>query len=156
MTEADPPNVWQGWKTEVGTLSFASGRGDAVFSFLRKRINRATYWVAVMVMIALVVIARILGSTSGISEIVLAFICILRMHDLGWSGRWVLLPIAVEVAGFLWAITLPPEQAAIVAGTITTMIALTMVWLGFLKGQPDWNDYGDPPRAGISFPRNSS
>ena len=124
-----------------------------MFGFLRIRINRMTYWVAVMIMIALVVIARLLGSASGISEIVLAFICIPRMHDLGWSGRWVLLPIAVEVAGALWAITLPPELAAVVRGTITTMLVLTRVWLAFLKGQSDWNDYGEPPRAGISFPK---
>ncbi|MGH7026837.1 DUF805 domain-containing protein [Brevundimonas sp.] len=99
----------------------------------------------------MLIAARLLGFKSTISEFLLVLVCIPRMHDMGWSGRWVFLPVAIEVIGVFWAVTLPPEQAVIVMGTITLMIAATMVWLGCLKGQAKWNQYGDPPPPGLAF-----
>jgi uncharacterized membrane protein YhaH (DUF805 family) len=88
-------------------------------------------------------------------ELLLGIICIPRMHDMGWSGRWIFLPLAVLMAGSIWAgaSVTNPDQVLIVAYTATAMLFALMIWLGCLKGQPDWNEYGNPPPAGLSFKR---
>jgi uncharacterized membrane protein YhaH (DUF805 family) len=117
------------------------------------RINRTTYWAAFAGAVGVIIGVRLLGFESKMFELLLGIICIPRMHDMGWSGRWILLPLAVLVVGSIWAgaSASSPEQVLIVAYTATAMVFATMIWLGCLKGQPAWNEYGNPPPAGLSF-----
>lgn len=117
------------------------------------RINRVTYWAAFGVAVSVIIGVRLLGFKTNAFELLLGIICIPRMHDMGWSGRWIFLPLAVLTAGAIWAgaSVTRPEQVLIVAYTATAMFFALMIWLGCLKGQPDWNKYGNPPPAGLSF-----
>ncbi|WP_447910906.1 DUF805 domain-containing protein [Brevundimonas bullata] len=117
------------------------------------RINRTTYWAAFAAAVGVITGVRLLGFDSRMFELLLGIICIPRMHDMGWSGRWILLPLAVLFGGSIWAgaSASSPEQVLIGAYTVTAMVFALMIWLGCLKGQPDWNEYGNPPPDGISF-----
>ena len=65
--------------------------------FLKTRMNRSTYWMCLGVVVALALFsAFVLEKKSGyVSEVILALVCVPRMHDIGKSG-WV-------VAGVLFA-----------------------------------------------------
>lgn len=117
------------------------------------RINRTTYWTAFAAAVGVIIGVRLIGFDSNVLEPMLCIICIPRMHDMGWSGRWMLIPLAVLVAGSIWAgaSASSPEQVLIVAYTATAMLFAMMIWLGCLKGQTDWNEYGNPPPNGFSF-----
>lgn len=120
--------------------------------FWSGRINRTTYWAAFAAVVGLIIGVRLLGFESRVFELLLGIVCIPRMHDMGWSGRWMLLPLAALVVGSIWAgaSLSDPAQVLIVAYTVTAMVLALMVWLGCLKGQADWNEYGNPPPDGIS------
>jgi uncharacterized membrane protein YhaH (DUF805 family) len=121
--------------------------------FLAGRINRTTYWAAFAAAVGVIIGARILGFETNMFELLLGIICIPRMHDMGWSGRWILLPLTVLIVGSVWAGASfsSPEQVLIGAYTTTAMVFAMLIWLGCLKGQLDWNEYGNPPPAGLSF-----
>lgn len=123
--------------------------------FLEGRINRTTYFAAFAAVVGVIIAVRLLGLRSFPVEFLLVVVCVPRMHDIGWSGRWALLPIAVLVIGTVWAGALvsTPEQRIVIAYTTTTMIFALMIWLGCLKGTDEWNQYGNPPPKGLSFSR---
>lgn len=122
---------------------------------LEGRINRATYWPVLVGAVCLILLLQILGLRSSIVEIlILSFVAIPRLHDMGWSARWALLPLVGLVAGGLWAgVTFSePYQREVLVYTLSAMIYVLLIWLGCLKGQPEWNEFGDAPSNGISFP----
>ena len=120
-------------------------------SFMRGRINRAVYWLIVCVAIAMyVVIDLVARKPTGVSEVVLVFLCVPRLHDIGRSGWLVLWPILFEVGGAIAAFTLLPLATATAAmGVVVLVIATLLIWLGCIPGQPTANKFGDPPTPGL-------
>jgi uncharacterized membrane protein YhaH (DUF805 family) len=120
--------------------------------FLKQRINRATYWLYIAILLAFGVAASFFNVSAGGISLVLAIPYILRMHDLGWTGKWVLLVYVLQfVFGIAMAVTLSPENSLVGLGVMGLAVSAWIILLGSLRGQVGPNSYGVPPRPGISF-----
>ena len=117
------------------------------------RSNRATYWTAIAVIVALMVAVTLwAGKPPHIAEIVLIFVGVPRLHDIGKSGWLVLWPLGLELVGGIGAlIFLPRETALQVLGVVMLIIAGLMIWLGCIPGQDSENRFGAPPASGIRW-----
>ena len=120
-------------------------------TFVGKRINRATYSVLLGVYAALFALAVMLQLRVP-GEVLLAFICVPRLHDLGKSGWWfgLALLLASAVAVAFWFAT-KSEDAAILAAMVALLIPV--VTLAFIGGQQGANRFGALPAAGVGFTR---
>jgi uncharacterized membrane protein YhaH (DUF805 family) len=140
-----------------------------LFSF-GGRINRANYWLTVLIyavawVICLIVVAILtfskdaLGGATGGSIVLIGLmwiffslwsglaVAIKRLHDRNKSGWWLLL---------FWLVPsllggVPMSAAGTVVGTLVTLVSFVIgIWgiveIGCLKGTTGPNDYGpDPP-----------
>ena len=105
---------------------------------LQGRINRATYWLAVVVTLVLLTLIAILFPTVGpVSEGVLLIACVPRLHDIGRSGWLVVGPLLIDMAG--WRL-----------GFQISLINL-VIWLGIVRGDPAPNRFGAPPPPGLQL-----
>jgi uncharacterized membrane protein YhaH (DUF805 family) len=140
--------------------------GNLLFSY-EGRINRAKFWLAVLVYFVASIVAAIVGLgisdavgqllINGVSLVAFVsgiFVAIKRLHDRDRSGWWLLLfyiaPSVLLAIGIIWAV------AAIVAGSsggIGWLIILAgfavgiwgFVELGCLRGTIGPNQYGPDP-----------
>lgn len=94
------------------------------------RINRAKYWLGVLIIAAIELIAAFVFDTTIVVIVVLLLIwpalaiAVKRWHDRGKSGWWVLISL-VPIVGPIWA----------------------LVETGFLPGDDGPNEYGPDPLA---------
>jgi uncharacterized membrane protein YhaH (DUF805 family) len=123
------------------------------FGSVRGRINRATYAAFLAAYVAVFAIAVALQFRIP-GEVLLALICVPRLHDLGRSGWWfgvaVLLEVVVVVAGL--AIMKMPGISAF-AGLVA--LAAPAIVLAFIPGQQAANRFGSVPTSGVSFARSA-
>ncbi len=89
-----------------------------MYGITRGRINRATYWVSLVAVIAVfTIVIAFTEMRMPYGEAVLILLCVPRLHDIGRSGWWagglIIAEIAV-VAGAL--IALPEDEAMVVLG----------------------------------------
>lgn len=119
--------------------------------FLKGRTNRAMYWVGVTTLVVLMLIARLVFHFDGsISEVVVVFLCIPRLHDMGLSGWHVLWGIGLEILAVAIGLYLGSAEAILMAGGIAVFaIGIAMIVLGAVPGQRDPNRFGDPPAPGF-------
>lgn len=120
-------------------------------TFLKGRTNRAVYWLCIGIILVFSVVARmVLHSQAGATEVVLAFACIPRLHDIGRSGWLVLWGIGLEIVVVLGGVLLLPLQvfALAVDGLVVVILGL-LIWLGSIKGDPAANRFGEPPGPGL-------
>jgi uncharacterized membrane protein YhaH (DUF805 family) len=122
---------------------------------MRGRINRATYWLCLGLLLAAFVFASMVGlRPPRIGEALLIVLCVPRLHDLGKSGWWVLIPLAIELVAAVAAIAaLSLEDAYIVFGGVFLAMAGFVVVLGLIPGQPHANRFGEPPKSGFPSKR---
>jgi len=96
------------------------------------------------------------GKHVAVSEVVLIFICVPRLHDIGKSGWWAaaffLLEIIVAVVAFS---TLSLDAAKTVLGLFVLVVVGFLIWLGSVPGQPEPNSFGEPPAPGIQLKARS-
>ena len=93
----------------------------------------------------------------SVSEVALIFVCVPRLHDLGKSGWWAVIPLIVEIVSAALAFSLLPfQQAAEVMCVVVLVIAGLMILLGLIPGQAAANGFGEPPRPGLSLRRAKS
>ena len=127
--------------------------------FRKYRINRSTYWAGFGFLVAWVLFAIfVLHKEKGyVSEVVIALICIPRLHDIGRSG-WIvaggLLAYFVVVFGIV--LNLDLDTALIVLGIVNIGLTGLLIYLGTIPGDTAANAYGDPPAPGIQFRRNGT
>jgi uncharacterized membrane protein YhaH (DUF805 family) len=112
-----------------------------LFTSFDGRINRKPFWLGIVVMIAISIVASILdlifgtrsaengfGIISGIVSLIMIYPSLAlyakRWHDRGKSGWWSLI-ILVPLVGAIWI----------------------LVELGFLRGTEGPNNYGNDPIA---------
>jgi uncharacterized membrane protein YhaH (DUF805 family) len=126
--------------------------------FLTGRTNRAVYWLCIVLIAAIMAALNFIAPNQAkISEVVLVFVSVPRLHDLGRSGWWVLIPLALEVGAiavsFLQDLSL--DQMHITLGAVVIVIGLLMILLGVLPGQREPNRFGPPPAPGLGRKRAS-
>lgn len=124
-------------------------------NFLKGRANRASYWVGLATLVVLMAILMVVAPSSAhIQEIVLIYLAVPRLHDIGRTGWWAAAVLGLEIALTVVAfVTLPEEQALSVTGVMGLAIFGLMVWLGSIPGEPAPNRFGDPPARGLQFRR---
>ena len=120
---------------------------------MRGRFNRATYWLCLCILVGAVALMSAVGiRPPRVGEGMLVLMCVPRLHDLGKSGWWVLIPIGIELVTIVTAVAvLSPEDASIVFGAVFLAVAGFIVVLGLIPGQPHANRFGDPPKSPFAF-----
>jgi uncharacterized membrane protein YhaH (DUF805 family) len=115
--------------------------------------NRATYWSILLPVTLLIVGAAVfLPKPPGIIEIVIVYLGVPRLHDVGRSGWWMAVPIAVELIAVALGAVLGGLNGILIAGGVAVMvIAAIMTVIGIIPGQVGANIYGDPPPTGLSL-----
>jgi len=120
---------------------------------MRGRINRATYWLLLGGFAAFYVIVSMIGvRPPRIGEGLLIFLCVPRLHDLGKSGWWVVIPLSIELGAVIVAIAaFSGEEGYVLLGGAALIIAGFIVVLGLIPGQPRANRFGEPPKSIFAF-----
>jgi uncharacterized membrane protein YhaH (DUF805 family) len=116
---------------------------------MRGRMNRATYWSILGGMVVFVIAVAAFGvRPPRIAEGLLIFLCVPRLHDLGRSGWWVLIPLGVEVVALVTAFSaFSADDAPMIFGGAFLVIAVVVVVLGLIPGQPHANRFGEPSKG---------
>lgn len=122
--------------------------------FLKFRMNRATYWACLAMVVAWALFAAlILEKKSGyVSEVIIACICVGRIHDVGKSG-WIVggILVAYVIGALLLVFNLDEDTAFVTLGVINIVITGLLILLGVLRGENGANRYGEQPDFGINF-----
>lgn len=120
---------------------------------LRGRFNRATYWLCLCIIVGAVAVMAAAGvRPPRIGEAMLVLMCVPRLHDLGKSGWWVLIPLGLEVVTVIVALTaFSPEEAYVLFAGAFLVVVGSIVVLGLIPGQPHANRFGEPPRSPFAF-----
>jgi uncharacterized membrane protein YhaH (DUF805 family) len=142
-----------------------------MFSFFTGRSNRQEYWisVALLIVVAFALTALHMESASAAITIMWVITWIRRLHDVGRSGWYALLPIALMIVavtlGFviggqpfinaLAAIETMRADVAIPDRVLYLIVAVGLaaiivqfgftIWLGAKKGDAGNNRFGTPP-----------
>lgn len=134
-------------------VDFARVGDGEVMDFIRGRINRATYLALLGIFAALMVAVSLLAARPvGVLEVLLIVICIPRLHDIGRSGWWTLVGLGIELAGLVVVLALVPRDYVNAASWSPTLAVFgLLIWLGCLRGDPQSNRFGLPPRGGVDL-----
>jgi uncharacterized membrane protein YhaH (DUF805 family) len=126
-----------------------------MYMLTRGRINRATYWVLLIAVIALfTVVIAVMQKRMPYGEIALIVLCVPRLHDIGWSGWWAGGVIIAEIAVVAGALaSLPEDSALVVMGLFVFAVGILLIVLGLIPGQVGTNRFGAAPAPGVSFGR---
>ena len=108
------------------------------------RMNRTLYWFGVALIVALYAALRFFDQKASVSEVVLAFICIPRLHDFGRTGWYFLLPIGVEIAAVVGMFVFHETGLSLAIGGLMFIVFIVVV--GLIPGQQMSNRFGDQPR----------
>ena len=142
---------------------------NLLFSY-QGRINRAKFWLAVLVFVVAGIVAAILGAISGsdaLGQLLTGvvnlvcfvsgiFVAIKRLHDRDRSGWWLLLfyiaPSVLLTIGIIWAIAAIVGNSSGSTGFLISLAGFAIgVWgfveLGCLRGTVGPNQYGPDPLA---------
>ena len=115
--------------------------------------NRATYWSVLGLMVVFVIAVAAFGfRTPRIAEGLLIFLCVPRLHDLGKSGWWVLIPLGIELVALIVAMAaVTPDEAGLIFGGVLLVVVGFVVVLGLIPGQPHANRFGELPKYLFAF-----
>lgn len=118
---------------------------------LKGRMNRAWYALALAVIVILLIAANMLSDKPvSMSEVVFIFLAIPRLHDIGKSGWFVLIGVAIEAGGLIAGSFFPLEEMKGIAGLAALLVFGLMVWLAFIRGEPGPNQWGEAPEPGLN------
>ncbi|MFZ0270170.1 DUF805 domain-containing protein [Caulobacter sp.] len=142
----------------------------SLFFSAEGRIGRQAFWIGWLMLLGAQVVAGwipLLGQAIGLVAI-FAWVCLCakRLHDMGRSGWWQVLPIllgpvliigsaiSIGFGAILAEVTNGDAGWAALAGVgglfvsiaiaFVSVIAFTL-WVGITQGQPGENRYGEPP-----------
>lgn len=125
-----------------------------IFGGRPHRMNRRTYWVCLGILAMWALFAGfVLHKTGGfIDELVVAGICVPRLHDIGKSG-WIVGAVLVAYLAFLliMATSLNSDLISASAGIVAIGMAFVLVYLGLTPGDQGENRYGEQPPPGINL-----
>jgi len=121
------------------------------------RMNRASFGLLLAIMVAAyVVMVNVMKRPPG-AEILVVFITVPRLHDVGLSGWWILLLFLGEFAAILIGATVGGSSGILIGGGIFVLVALlALIGLALIPGESGENRWGPPPAPGIRFGRPKS
>jgi uncharacterized membrane protein YhaH (DUF805 family) len=122
-----------------------------------QRINRKTFWIGVVFVVAVaLLISTVQGGLPRVTAcaiLVLILVGPARMHDIGLSGWYVLVPIVAGLA----LLAVPGTPALLLLGILITAsdapLLAGVALLGAIPGQRKVNRFGAPSRAGLRIVR---
>lgn len=121
--------------------------------YLNGRINRATYFMLLAALVGMTVVIAVAmpdGRLPG--ELMLAFIVIPRLHDLGRSGWYALGILLIEIVGLVVILSqLPFDQTSVGIGIMAIVMLVVAIGLGLVPGQAGPNRFGAQPKPGIQW-----
>jgi uncharacterized membrane protein YhaH (DUF805 family) len=125
-------------------------KGEAM-SVFEGRMNRASYWASlVIVLVMLAALSFAFKTQFKLQEVVLAFFCVPRLHDIGKSGWYFMVGFALELAGVIVSASfLHGSDVELGMGLTVIGVAGLLIWLGCISGQAKANEFGDPPLPGV-------
>jgi uncharacterized membrane protein YhaH (DUF805 family) len=118
--------------------------------------NRPTYWLCYVLFMLIVSVLVFSGTPpKGGMELMMIFIGIPRLHDIGRSGWLVGIAIIGEIIVIFGALFAGAsvDTLEITAGVVFLVIAALGIWLGLISGDAQANTWGEPPQPGIRFGR---
>ena len=122
------------------------------------RINRATYWLCVALVLGLVLLANLVSTKrAAVPEFMLFAIAMPRLHDIGRTGWWAggafILELVLAAATLVAATQhlISADGMLAILGVFTLVIAGLLIYLGTVPGNVAANRFGEPPRAGLSY-----
>jgi uncharacterized membrane protein YhaH (DUF805 family) len=132
------------WALTGMRIEFQSGapREPSMY-YLKGRISRATYSVFLLAY-AVVFAVAIAFQTRIPGEVLLAIICIPRLHDMGRSGWWVALSIAGEGVAVIVSLVLHVSLGLAAFASLIVLLGPALALL-FFPGQKGTNRFGDEP-----------
>ena len=112
--------------------------------------NRTVYWTCLALIAATTaVLPMIFHDAIMVSEGMLMLVAIPRLHDIGRSGWFVVVALAVEFgAALLGRRIFPMAPAAFVSNAAMVSVGACSLWLGSVPSQPFANPFGGAPSAG--------
>lgn len=103
--------------------------------------------------LVLCTVFSIFSRTGPYFSVVMIFVCVPRLHDIGRTGWYALgLWIAeVELDTRLFPYRPPPFIEVPTVGTmvLAAVVIGAIIWLGVIPGQPGANKFGPPCRPGL-------
>ena len=126
------------------------------------RINRAKWWLAVLVYVIAVLILGVIAMALGIGGAIVIYLAfyvavaisgimvgVKRLHDRNKSGWWMLFFYGVPfLAGMMQAVVGQDSALGLLLGVVSLVIAVWMfIELGCLRGSIGPNQYGPDPLA---------
>jgi uncharacterized membrane protein YhaH (DUF805 family) len=117
------------------------------------RINRLTYWLAILIVMAAgLAVAQLTGKQFPAAPVLLVIIAVPRLHDTGHAGWWALGVVAGEfAAGMAIALLLKPDQFLAGEIAISLVAGALLILLGVLPGDAGANRFAPAPPRGISY-----
>ena len=128
------------------------------------RINRAKWWLAVLVYVIAVLILGVIAMALGIGGAIVIYLAfyvavaisgimvgVKRLHDRNKSGWWMLFFYGVPfLAGMMQAVVGQDSALGLLLGVVSLVIAVWMfIELGCLRGSIGPNEYGPDPLAQV-------
>jgi uncharacterized membrane protein YhaH (DUF805 family) len=146
--------------------------GHLFFGF-SGRVNRAKFWIAVLVYAIVTIIVGVVSyladestavqAIGGIVNLVVFIsglaVGVKRLHDRDKSGWYLLLFYIVPsvLIGIALAMTMTMEDSALIAGVLDLIAFSISIWafveLGCLRGTVGSNRFGPDPLGGAATPR---
>src|SRR3989338_515667 len=104
-------------------------------------------------LVAMIVIVGVLSPGGRLpGELLLAFIIVPRLHDLGRSGWYVLAILLIEIVGLVVILSqMPFDQTSVGIGIMAIVMFVLAIGLGLVPGQAGPNRFGKQPAPGIQW-----
>lgn len=124
---------------------------------IASRMNRATYWLWLVVAVPIIVAVKVKAPKYGVStEVLLPSLCVPRLHDIGRSGWWVVAPALGEFIPLIGLFFIPMNYSSILTYLSILILWGFFIWLGTVPGQSGPNRFGEQPRPLFRRARSAS
>jgi uncharacterized membrane protein YhaH (DUF805 family) len=126
-------------------------------NWLNGRLNRSTYWLCLILIVAMLVLLRLAHFQASVSEVVLIGVAVPRLHDVGRSGWWAVVAFGVEIAAMILvgvASVVSKSPMVLVRdelGVVALLLFGALGVLGLWPGSRSENRFGPPPGLGIHW-----
>jgi len=130
------------------------GRLSPLAALSASRLDRQTYWIAAGGLTAISIAFSLLPGTragiGGVSTVLLIRIFTGRLHDLGRSGWWQVIPFILMLGALITAGLMNDLETVGFAAAFLIQLLFTIA-LGLFRGDPRTNKFGPPP--GVPTPQ---
>lgn len=150
---SEPKPLYESEEIPVPDEQVLSGSGGPLARTFRYRINRTTYWLMLVIALALAALLGRFGPAATAASVVLfLYVSVPRLHDIGRSG-WIAVAVLVPeiVIGIAVGLLVPAPDRPAILGVIGMVVLGLQAILGCIPGNLAPNRWGKPPAKGLSF-----